>query len=952
MKRLVLFSALAGVILFSSMIQAETVLFLDDFESGHPSHWVLDPGWEVLNDAGNFVLSGRNHSFARTGDRNWRNYSFQAKVKLKAGHSAVHLNYRVVCERYFIGFTPTSLYLNKTKPCGTHTTLVNLSDPHAIDRWYAVEIVGKEGNIKVYVDGTLKIDRTDTNPVLSGPISFETLSSGAVYIDDVLVSTDESLSASRWESTGGPLGGLGYDVRIDPTNKMKMYVTDNYAGVAKSETGGQHWTLKNEGISVRSGPTGDAVNIFSLTIDPNNPEIIWAGTFGEGSAFGVFKSTDGGRSWGIKNSGISLEGYPGLVFRGFTIQEGDSRVVYAQAEVTTTRQGLEFNLTKGRVYKTTDGGDSWTKIYEGDNLCRYLIIHPSNPNILYLSTGIFDREAYNSDCRNGFSGGVGVFKSLNGGQTWSQVNNGLTDLYIGSLRMHPGNPEILFAATGNNACSGQYTGNVVSGLFRTTNGGATWSKVIDKDIMTAVNFSPSNPNVVYAGSSAAFYRSEDGGITWQRYSKQLFAGYGPQGIKAGFPIDVVVDPDDPSLLYVNNYGGGVFRSDDGAETWTAWSTGYTGAEIHRVFIPADRPEKVCAIGRSGPFSGSDFGRTWNGIANGDAAIFGEWYDIVSQPGNGSTILLTDEHQGVILRSADSGDLFQEVLRHPSANPSNPDLRQGFKSIVFSLSSPDVVYAGLARDRLTVLTSSPVGTALYKSTDAGRNFFPMPSILEGGNVNRLIVSPSDSNVVYAATSRGVYKTTNGAASWVKLSSLGTRHIQGLAVDFREPDFIIAGEVFGGIWISGNGGSSWSGPHNSGFNSPNPYITVLALDPRSSTTVFAGDLYSGIYRSTDGGFTWSPFPDWKMSGLTTRAVTDLHLNGLVLYAATQGGGVFRFYFGGDINDDGTVNLMDVILVLQIVSGIAPSGTIKPFAVNEDNKIGLEEAIFLLQKMANVR
>jgi hypothetical protein len=102
MKRMVLFSILAGVILFSSMIQAETVLFLDDFESGHPSQWVLDPGWEVLNDAGNFVLSGRNHSFARTGDRNWRNYSFQAKVKLKAGHSAVHLNYRAVCERYFI----------------------------------------------------------------------------------------------------------------------------------------------------------------------------------------------------------------------------------------------------------------------------------------------------------------------------------------------------------------------------------------------------------------------------------------------------------------------------------------------------------------------------------------------------------------------------------------------------------------------------------------------------------------------------------------------------------------------------------------------------------------------------------------------------------------------------------------------------------------------------------
>lgn len=880
---------------------AQTTLFQDDF-SGIVDRWQLQDGWQIVSDNGNSVLSGSQHSFAVTGSTLWKNYSLTTKVKLTTEESATHLNYLSQgCHRYFIGFNTGGIYLSKTYPCTNTTQLASASGAHNINQWYTVKIVGKGGNIKVYVDGALQIDFTDPSPLLNGEISFEVLDNSSVHFDDVLVVSDEPLAATPWQNTGGPLGGLGYDVRIHPKNKDIMYVTDNYAGVIRSTNGGQTWSQSNTGVTVKGGPTGDFFNIFSLTVDPNNPAIIWAGTNGEGSSFGVFKSTDGGETWVAKTTGMAMNGEIGMVFRGFTIQQGNSNIVYAQAEVPTTVQGLEFNRVKGRVYKTEDGGATWGLIWQGDNLARYLIIDPGHPDILYLSTGIFDREAYNSDCANGNPGGVGVLKSIDGGRTWTPINNGLDDLYVGSLRMHPTNPQILFAATGNAACSGGYTGNPISGLFKTINGGSSWTKVIANDLVTTVNFSPSSPEIIFAGGSSAFYRSENGGATWSSFTHPPDvpgSQWGPPGVRAGVPIDVTVDVSDPSLLYANNYGGGVFRSVDGAQNWEVWSKGYSGADIHIIHIPAEAPSSVYATGRSGPFASSNYGKDWIGIANG-AARCAEWNTITTKPANLDILLLSDEHQGVIFFSSDSGNNFREILRQPGANAADPNKRQGFRGLVFAPSNPNVVYAGLSKDRGTFLSSSPLGTVIYKSQDGGMTFSPMPSALDGINVRRLIVDPVNANIVYAATTNGVYKSINGAVSWTRIGILGSNKIEALAIDPLQPGYIIAGEIFGGVWMSTNGGATWTGPLNTGFNSSNPYISSLVIDPITPNTVFASDLYSGVYQSQDKGVTWAPFPDWKMSGLSVRAVKDLAISADMMYAATQGGGVFKFDRGEQVN-----------------------------------------------------
>ncbi len=714
---------------------------------------------------------------------------------------------------------------------------------------------------------------------------------------------------AEWMSTGGPVGGLGYDVRIHPSTKNVMFVTDNNAGVIKSSNAGKTWTPSNSGISVRGGPTGDAFTIFSLTIDPNDPATVWAGTNGDGGAFGVFKSIDGGAHWTQKNAGITSGPY-GIVFRGFTIEPGNSNVVYAQAELPTdpvTGHGREFNKVQGRVYKTTNGGESWTLTWSGDDLARYLVIDPGNTSTLYLSTGIFDREAQNSDCANltlaggvyTGAGGVGVLKSTDGGASWSAVTTGLTDRYVGSLRMHPTSSSVLFAATGNNACSGMFEGHIVSGLFKSLNGGSTWTKVslplppwATGEIMTAVGFSPSDPSVVYAGSATAFFRSADGGASWARYSKPSNTEWGPPGVRAGVPIDLAVDPDDPNVLYANNYGGGVFRSVDGARTWEVWSQGYSGADVHAAVIPDTATATVFAIGRSGPFKSPNYGVDWIGIGNG-AANFPEWYSIAVQPGNPTVVLVADEHQGVILRSTDGGGDFAEALRHPSANAGDPTRREGFRALVFAPSTPSIAYAALAKDRGTIDAMPPAGGVFFRSANGGATFTSPTTDLDGLNVYRLLVDPANANKVWAATSGGLYASTDGGSSWSALPAFAGKVISAAAVHPSNANAIAAAEKNVGIWVSVDGGASLDGvgPHNAGFTNPNPAVLALAFEPGGAGRLYAADFYSGVYVSTDGGRSWSGFPDAGMNGLTVRAVKDLALAGGVVYATTQGGGVFR-------------------------------------------------------------
>ena len=851
------------------------VLYEEDFDDGQARGWELEPGWEVVEQ----MLRGQGHRWARPSAGPWGDFRLQFRLNLLEGR--IHLVYRLNdAGRYFIGFHEDGSYLHKQYWPDTFVEGLSGSvADHRFGRWHDIEIVGDGPRLEFQVDGRLEWEYTDPDPLLAGTFAFETLDDSVALIDDIRVIGPASGPGDlTWVRTGGPLGGLGYDVRMRPDNPDRMYVTDAWAGVFLSDDGGHTWYPSNEGITTRAGESGDAIPVFCLTIDPHDYDTIWIGTQ---NVRGIFKSTDGGRTWIEKDDGV-IEHY-GITFRGFTVDPRSSDVVYAAAEISSYAwsnqevRGREFDKTKGVVYRTTDAGEHWTAVWRGENLARYVWIDPRDPDVLYISTGIFDREAANSDHTTDTPGGEGVVKSTDGGQTWQRMNTGLDNLYVGTLFMHPDEPDILLAGTGNNA----YPDG--GGVYLTTNGGASWQGVVANENINAVEFSASDPRVAYAGSAGAVYRSDDGGQTWHKASASG-DGWGPPGVRAGFPIDFQVDPRDPDRVFANNYGGGNFLSADGGRTWTVASKGYTGAQVRAVAVDPTDPATLYAAARSGFFKSTDGGSAWIGLST-PPAFHLEWNAVVVDPSNSQHVLAGNNWDPVILQSHDSGRTWQQTQQR-----LGPGL--GWRVIAFAPSDPRTVYAGTsAFFSAGVFDGAMPAAGVYVSRDGGETWDPANDAVSAtANVADLAIDPRNAQVVYAAAANhGLLKSSSGGTGWATVD-LGPGVSAGalsVAVHPSEPGVLYAGLAHGGLYRSEDNGSSWQ--LSMAGMPAEPRLTDIVFDPTDPQVLYAADSFSGVYRSSDGGRTWRQIN----TALRTRAVNSLAISadGRHLYAGTEGEGAFR-------------------------------------------------------------
>ena len=692
------------------------------------------------------------------------------------------------------------------------------------------------------------------------------------------------LADQSWVRMGGPIGGLGYDIRMSPEDPDIMFVTDAWAGVHKSTDGGNTWFTLNDGIGERAGPSGDAIPVFCLTIDPNDSEIIWIGLQNLGA---IYRSMDGGQTWEKRVNGIV--GREGVTFRGITVEPGNSDVIYIAAEISSwaggrpERGGLEFDRTEGVVYKSMDGGNSWVAVWRGDDLARYIWINPNDHNILYVSTGIFDREAANSDPATRTAGGEGVIKSTDGGVTWTNINHGLENLYVGSLFMHPENPEILLAGTGNNS----YRDG--GGIYITFDGGGNWQHVGGTHI-TSVEFAVANPNIAYAAGSDEFFRSRDGGRTWTKLVHERGWGWGPEGIRPGFPIDFQVDPRDPERIFVNNYGGGNFLSEDGGETWVSASVGYTGADLRDVFVFPTNPAFVLVNGRSGPFLSRDGGVKWEGINPLDLRPIGEGARVVVDPSNQGHILLSSSHQGWTFESVDGGltwylaTNFEEELQNLPVLLTGEKF-QGIQALAFAPSDPNIVYGGFGLWRSAKSANPNQIMTILVSEDGGHRWTSVNAgSLEGWTVTAILVHPTDPDIAWASTlGGGIYRTQDRGNTWEAVNQgLNSLGIMDLAGDPTTPDTLYTSAGDRGVFKSENGGESWRAI-SAGMDPNEPLMTVV-VDPVRPNVIYAGGYRSGVFLSEDGGAHWRMLN----AGLRTQAVNALSISadGETLYAGTSG------------------------------------------------------------------
>lgn len=248
---------------------------------------------------------------------------------------------------------------------------------------------------------------------------------------------------------------------------------------------------------------------------------------------------------------------------------------------------------------------------------RKVVVDTFNPNIIYAGTGL------------------GIFKSINGGESWSAVNQGLGNIDIHSLAIDPSNPNILYTGTSN-------------GAFKTVNGGANWNLTLSGH-STALSIAASNPSIIYAANYQSIYVTTNGGATWN----QIFAPDQLQTLNL-----LVVDPNDPNIVFVafDNYKdffSTIYKSTNGGASWTVFYYRDTGGLItYDLKIDAGNSNLIYASTYGGVYKSSDGGASWalrgSPVPSGAGAL-------AIDPNNSNTLYATSSNENVgVYKSTDGG----------------------------------------------------------------------------------------------------------------------------------------------------------------------------------------------------------------------------------------------------------------------------------------------------------
>ncbi|MDG1730016.1 MAG: glycosyl hydrolase [Algibacter sp.] len=714
---------------------------------------------------------------------------------------------------------------------------------------------------------------------------------------------DSSLTGLKFRSLGPAfMSGRVADIAIDPENENIWYVAEGSSGVWKTVNAGTTWT-----------PLTDDQSFFStgcLTLDPNNSGTIWLGT-GEnvggrhvGIGHGIYVSYDGGKSW--KNKGLKKSEHISKII----VNPKNSEEIWVAAQGPLWSSGGDRGL-----YKTTDGGDTWKLVLSSNKWTGVtdIVIDPRDNKTMYAATWQRHRTvaAY-----VGGGEGTALYKSIDGGNTWEKLKNGLPESDMGKigLAISPINPDVLYAAIELDRKKGA--------IYRSDNKGSSWTKM---------------SNTVSGGTGPHYYQelvasphafdkiylmdvraqiSEDGGKTFYTMNEKN---------KHSDNHSLTFKANDPNYLLIGT-DGGIYESFDDTKSWKYVSNLPT-TQFYKLAVDDAEPFYNIYGGTQDNNSQGGPSRTLNtiGIKNADWFVLlgGDGHQPATEPGN-PNIVYAQSQQGNLHRvDRTTGEA---IFIRPQAGIDEPYERQNWDSpILVSSHDSKRIYFGSQRvwksdnrgDSWTPiskdLTKNEERITLpimgkQKSWDAAWDVYAMSTY---NTITSLSESPLDENILYAGTDDGIIQyTKNSGESWTKVlvGSLpkvpSTAFVNDIKADLHSKNVAYValdnhkyGDYKPYLLKSENGGKTWK-PITNGIPE-DTMIWRIVQDHINPNLLFLATEY-GIYVSMNQGEKWIKFSE----GLPTISFRDLAIqkreNDLV--AASFGRG---FYVLDDYSPLRTMN-----------------------------------------------
>ncbi len=465
----------------------------------------------------------------------------------------------------------------------------------------------------------------------------------------------------------------------------------------------------------------------------------------------------------------------------------------------------------GGIWKTTDGGTTWTDKSDGLSRLTFgaIAIDPNNTNTVYVGTGETIWFSNNTTYE-----GNGLYKTTNGGDTWAHITNGFgLQTHFSDVEVNPSNSNILLASLGSGN-SNLGTSFINEGIWQSTDAGVTWARTLNVDDAFDVAFHPSNSLLAYAAcgnrsTSGGFYRSTDGGATWIQSNTGL-----PSATLIG-RMQFDLSASSPLIIYALIYDH---------------ATSFTGQ-------------------RTAAFKSSDGGLNWAQISSGVNFTGGTqgWYDLCLAV-HPSDPNIVNFGETLLSRTTDGSSI---ALLNPSYwdNPTHVDIHK----IQFAPSNGNIAYVGC-------------DGGVYKSTDVGVTWSSVNNNINTIQFYRVASHPTNASILFGgAQDNGNFSTSDkGATNWVFET---TGDGMECFVDYNDPNYVFMATQNGNLLRSTNGGLTWL----SAFSSSGAWVSPYWQHPTNFNYIYTAQ-NRRIYRSTSRGAsgTWSQL---SSTTITTNRITSV-------------------------------------------------------------------------------